>query len=496
MNRLVLKLLCSLALVLGGSARAGNGPAWRIEAAAAPTFLSLSSDREARIDIQVHDEHGTPVSGARLEVLARHGRVSPVREIGAGRYTATYRAPEKRYPQLEILAVRAVGHSLAWLAIPLHGTGKLEAETVPGASVTLVVDGREFGPVQADGQGLVRIPFEAPPGVGTGTLVTRTGKQNGARKSIDLGVPLVKPVLAFTRATELVADGRSSTTVEIYLLDRDNRPLSGARPLLSADAGEVSAPLERGPGWYSARFRAPRELGSGTAGIQVSLDGRGDGYRQALAIRLKPGPPARLTVTARPPELPADGRSRAAVEIRVEDETGNPVSEVEVRIRTSAGSFSPVEQVGQGLFAAWLTAPGEPPAAEEITVTAETVKPGAPTLAATTTVKLLRTPEEPFWASRTFYAWTALGTGLAAVVPGALLVGLDGKETCDSSPQRCPEVYDTLTPGAVLLGLGSALLTTSLVLYLLGEPDREAASASIQIVPGEGQLLLSGTWRF
>ena len=66
------------------------------------------------------------------------------------------------------------------------------------------------------------------------------------------------------------------------------------------------------------------------------------------------------------------------------------------------------------------------------------------------------------------YSWVSLGAGLAALVPGLVLVGLDGQETCEApAPIRCPEVYDTAFTGWILAGAGTALLTTSLVLTLL-----------------------------
>ncbi|HOX43179.1 MAG TPA: hypothetical protein PK668_06260 [Myxococcota bacterium] len=176
---------------------------------------------------------------------------------------------------------------------------------------------------------------------------------------------------------------------------------------------------------------------------------------------------------------------------------------------TSPGHFEAMLHLAAGagpgeiLVRAGLAAPLAGPVSEaRLVVEAPPAPPSiaAPPLAAPV-VKAQPVPApRPWWAQPSTYAWVTLGLGLAASVPGGVLVGLDGQGTCDApSGVRCPEIYDTLVPGAVLLGTGAALLGTALILVLLGdEPgeDQPGSAASLGFVPGDGGFSLSGTFRF
>jgi len=86
-------------------------------------------------------------------------------------------------------------------------------------------------------------------------------------------------------------------------------------------------------------------------------------------------------------------------------------------------------------------------------------------------------------------AWVLGAAGLLASAGGAVLLGLDGMQTCDrESPRQkyCPYALDTMVPGAVALAAGGALLGTSGV--LLGVDYRQTR--------GERVALLSLSGRF
>lgn len=497
-----LSFLCVLGLC--GGAQADELDMFRIEVRATPPVLALSSDPSARLDIAVSDPQGRPLSGVRLEPLARLGRVSVPEELGAGRYQATYFPPATRFPQLELIAIRAEGRGLGWLPLPLRGRGTVEVETDPAQPVWLEVAGAQFGPVQSDQRGRALINFEAPPGVRSGQVITGQGPRRRSHRAIDLGIPLTNSIMIALGATSLIADGRSEVRIDIYTVDADNRPAVGLPLRLRSDAGRISPAVELAPGLNSARLRSPESVGTGLLRIDAEVQGRGDEYRASALLTLLPGPPARLIASARPASLPADGRSRALLEARLLDRTGNPVDQADVALRTSAGALTPVERGPDHVFQSWLTAP---PVPGDVQVSVSATAPGAPSVAAELRVPVEALPLDPPKAlsaspptaafdPRAFLRWTSLGLGLAALVPGAVLVVLDGRQTCDAPSQVvCPEVYDTLTGGAVLLGLGSALTATSVALFLIGAPE-ESSKPALSILPGPSQLLVTGTLRF
>ncbi|RME24045.1 MAG: hypothetical protein D6806_10210, partial [Deltaproteobacteria bacterium] len=99
-----------------------------------------------------------------------------------------------------------------------------------------------------------------------------------------------------------------------------------------------------------------------------------------------------------------------------------------------------------------------------------------------------RVVEKPVPAPRSRlrpWAWAALGAGAAALVPGLVLIGIHGKETCDGPAEvRCPEVYDTRTGGVVLTAVGSAALIGGVVMHIFAwREEKETPMAGLIPLP-------------
>jgi hypothetical protein len=88
--------------------------------------------------------------------------------------------------------------------------------------------------------------------------------------------------------------------------------------------------------------------------------------------------------------------------------------------------------------------------------------------------------------------WLALGAGLAAAGVGAALWGIDGMGTCSlmGTAKQCPKVYDTLPEGAALVGVGGALLITSIIMIAVDKP--RPVEAAIAPLPGGAAVALGG----
>ena len=472
-----------------------------IQAVASPPELILPQDNSASIRIEVKTTKGAPASHVELTILTRHGHISPVREIGTGRYEATYRPPEQHFPQLEILVIQAREHGLAWLTIPLNGTGKLQVETdQPNKPVTLVVSGRRFGPVQTDQDGRASLSFEAPPGVMQGSLIAA----DKSVKRIELGVPCPKPILLFSRSKELIADGNSTTAVELFVLDEKNEPWAQVPLKLSANAGSLSEPIMKAPGWYEARFRSPPKVGEGLSILQAWVAGRGDTYRAQLHIQLKPGPPARLALKLKPKIVESGHTNRVLVVARLSDANGNIIRDTELVLTSSAGKLTVVQPQADGSFVSWLETRSIPTARTEVMIRATAFTPGASAIKTKQRLHLAkprvsRVPREDSTEHGYIIKGLLMTTAVAAILPGTVLMALDGQETCDAAtPVSCPEVYDTMLAGSILVGCGSALVLTTLVIHLLDDDETEQPppKPALQVVPVESGMLLKGIWSF
>jgi hypothetical protein len=61
--------------------------------------------------------------------------------------------------------------------------------------------------------------------------------------------------------------------------------------------------------------------------------------------------------------------------------------------------------------------------------------------------------------------WVLLGLGVGAVAAGGALLGIDSRPACGAAPPvQCQTLYDTVATGAPLVGVGGAMVLTSIVM--------------------------------
>jgi adhesin/invasin len=104
----------------------------------------------------------------------------------------------------------------------------------------------------------------------------------------------------------------------------------------------------------------------------LSIDRTGTGYTLAASasgltgatsagFSITTGPPstATSTITASPTSVPADGASTSTITVQLRDASGNPLTSggAAVELFTTAGTFGPVTDQGNGTYTATLTAP-------------------------------------------------------------------------------------------------------------------------------------------
>ena len=166
----------------------------------------------------------------------------------------------------------------------------------------------------------------------------------------------------------------------------------------------------------------------------------------------------------------------------------------------SAATFAAtVEEVTRELWTAGHPAP--PPAEAP-----EAEAPLAPPAAAVDSSRAV-SPAAPKPAAQPFedaprrpyrvWKYAALGTGVAALATGGVLLAIDGPRIENSV--RLPEERSTQTAGFVTLGVGGALVATSALLWLADSADadadaddREGLSAGLGAGGGGASLWLQG----
>ncbi len=137
----------------------------RSRSPADPPRLVLGRDAGAELHI------AAPPDVEEVAITCNAGRVENVRRQPGGGFTARYRPPPERFPQVAIVSALGRGASGpvdGWLAIPLAGQGDARVRGQPGSEVILRIGDRSFGPGRVADDGVALIPVVVPPGVKEG----------------------------------------------------------------------------------------------------------------------------------------------------------------------------------------------------------------------------------------------------------------------------------------------------------------------------------------
>ncbi|HLK92794.1 MAG TPA: hypothetical protein VKZ18_23075 [Polyangia bacterium] len=337
---LVLGWVASTALAARAAAAAPAatpGPAAPPEQRASTTIamhparasLKLGVDKEVEVTIDLSGpdaERFVP-----LRVLTTVGTLEPPRALGPGHFSVLYRPPEDRFPQVALLLTE-LGSGAARLhcatRIVLEGATVYPFRTGAGASVTMRVADRQFGPVIADRQGHVEIPIEVPPGVhkAAARAVDHTGASR--ETEVDLQLPPFPRILVLAPSSVEVG---SFTEITVAALDENGAPAAPAK-LSLVTSGGLAHPLGGPPGEARFLFEAPARVGAGAVAVAAVAAGTPPA-RSDLKVSLRPGPPHKLAVTAASPALIVGETRPVTVTIAARDRFANPVSAAEVFVR-------------------------------------------------------------------------------------------------------------------------------------------------------------------
>jgi hypothetical protein len=361
-------------VVAATSARAADAP----EAApAAPTTVTLTparpklllgTDAEVAVTLEVRGpelESFIPV-----RALANVGTLETPRAAGApGRFVARYLPPAERYPQVALLVVELASSARRMhvaARIMLEGATVVPFHTSPGASVTMRIVDRNFGPVVADRQGRVEIPIQVPPGIRAGTA--RAVDQYGAARETEVDLQQAP----FPRVLVLAAptlDVGSFSEIVLIAVEPDGTPASSNRLTLGASAGLLH-PLGAGAlGEARFLFEAPRRLGSGAVALTAIAAGP-PVSRSDTAVAMRVGAPAQLALSPSTRKLVVASGETARVAVSAHDAFGNPTNATGVAI-TVDGLPRPVTIGAGGLGTLTVDAPARLSDRTRITIEAK-----------------------------------------------------------------------------------------------------------------------------
>jgi len=347
-----------------------NTPAPAITVTLTPARPKLLLGTDSQVDVTL-DIRGADAAGfAPVRAMTNVGTLELPRAAGSpGHFTCRYLPPPDRYPQVALLVVElASGARRMHVAarILLEGSTVVPFHTSPGATVTMRVADRNFGPVAADRQGRVEIPIQVPPGIRAG--IARAVDHNGATRETEVDLQPA-PFARVVVLAPTTLDVGSFSEIILLAVDADGAPAHPTRLTLGASAGLLH-PLGPGPlGEARFLFEAPRKLGSGAVALTAMAAGPPPS-RSDTAVALRVGAPAQLVIAPSTHRLVVGSGETARVAVSARDAFGNPTAAVGVEI-TVDGQPQPVTVGAGGIGTLSVVAPAKFDGRERVTIEAK-----------------------------------------------------------------------------------------------------------------------------
>lgn len=336
-------------------------PVTTVSLSVTPGAPVKSKDTSAVLEIGLGAGSAPPV------VRANVGRIEGLERTGPGKYRARYVLPETRYPEVAIIVAfsawphpQSVHGAFGVLRVPLASAVELPGRTEPNGEIRLTIAGQTFGPARAGADGSFRLPVTVPPGYGTAAGVTVDPIGNKRSSKIDLMLPPTDQLACVVTPTRLPADGVSKARVLCATSDRFGAVARGAKVVLTAKTGKLSAPRDLGDGVLEWTLVAPTERGGGVETLRAEWRQGAVDSREELSIELAPGPVARLSPAPEVESLVHLG-STWEVTLEARDALGRPTPGAQVKVSAPSGEAraDPVSAAGT-TSVRWRPAPGQP----------------------------------------------------------------------------------------------------------------------------------------
>ncbi|GAB4242469.1 MAG: hypothetical protein OHK0028_21070 [Deltaproteobacteria bacterium] len=288
---------------------------WTIETKPKVTFaidrkdLPADSASKARIKLIVKDANGNPVKGRHLKLT-----LSTTDE-----YTGTVGAGDFGQSVGGTVETRWKGETDSW--------GEVEFDYKAGfAAKTVILSAKDL-----DSGGVTVDYLTAFKDASIDIALTPPVNRAAARRSVQYLLRVE------ASRTELTADGRSRSVIRAKLQDPNGVPVAGdpvafslssANGTLRTIAGTTDA-----SGTATAEYTAGKAIGIVVITATATLRNASGN----VSITLLADAPAKIYLKARPETLPADGSSRADLQVKVTDINDNPNRDTKVEFRVAKG---------------------------------------------------------------------------------------------------------------------------------------------------------------
>jgi len=298
----------------------------------------LGVEDETELRIVVTGAFAAPLPFPRI--LCSIGRVEDLVREGPASFSARFLLPAGRFPQVAIVVADFSHDSLILrgsLAVRMRAAASPAFRTDPGASVTVKVGDKEFGPVIAPADGNVRVPVVVPPGIDFALARSVNNFGKSSEQLVDLKIPPAQRALVV--APEKLVAG-SAAEVAVLAVDPSGRMVDPSGILL-ASSGPQPQPLgSRVPGEARFLVRVPASLQDPTLHLMASLRGQPDVTAEADLVLIS-APTAQVILQPETPRPQATPRHSVRVFLSAQDAFGNPTDVGEAAVLVDGQRTSP-----------------------------------------------------------------------------------------------------------------------------------------------------------
>jgi hypothetical protein len=324
--------------------------------------LGIDQETELRVDLGGDEE---PPDNPRI--VASAGHIDDLVRTGPRSWVGRYVLPSERFPQAAILVAelpQGERRLRGALVVPLRAAASAGFHTDPGASVTMRIGEKEFGPQKAPRDGNVRIAVVVPPGVTFG--LARSTNEFGITtdQTVDLKIPPFHRLLLL--GPETMRAG-SIAEVAVYAVDQAGLPLDGAQVALAVPTGKAQ-PLGGQPGEARFLVRAPALVAGGALHVTAALR-RDPETTMTLDIPVVAGQPAHLVLRPDRSRLAIGAGSGMQVYLSAQDQFGNSADADRAAVLVD-GAPVPTRPTEDGRVVAVVPAPARYPGRDYLEIEA------------------------------------------------------------------------------------------------------------------------------
>ncbi len=298
---------------------------WTIDTKPVVTFamdkkdLPADSATKARVKLVAKDANGNPVKGRHLKLTL----------ATTDEYTGTVGAGDFGQNVGATVETRWKGETDSWGEVEFEYKAGFAAKTVILTAKDLDSGGVTVDYVTAFKEASIDIALTAP--------VSRAAGRRGLQYIVKVEAS----------RTELTADGRSRSVIRATVLDPNGAPMANDPVVFTLSSENGTLRTIKGTtdssGVATAEYVAGKKIGIVVVTATASLRNASG----SVSITLLSDAPAKIILKARPQTLPADGFSRADLEVKVTDINDNPNKDttVEFKIGKGGGKLDAAERL-------------------------------------------------------------------------------------------------------------------------------------------------------